>query len=125
MRIRLMTAAALLGIGAPIAGQEHQVDAPKAGSVAGVVIDEKSGNRVARAVIILRRDEEGGIGEITGADGKFALRDVDPGTYVLAVERDGYVIARGQTQTVNVQAGQTTSDVKVKLLRTGAISGRI
>ncbi|PYT29625.1 MAG: hypothetical protein DMG57_11065 [Acidobacteria bacterium] len=154
MRIRLLTAAALLGTAAPIAGQENQVEPPKTGSVAGVVIDEKSGDRVAKAVIILRRDEQrtvpsgnvsggrnlystgslfprtctevpGEIGEITGADGKFTLRDVDPGTYLLAVERDGYVIARGQTQTVKVQAGQTTSDVKVKLLRTGAISGRI
>src|SRR6266851_5304363 len=125
MRIRLLTAAALLGTAAHIAGQENPVEPPKTGSVAGVVIDEKSGDRVAKAVIILRRGEEGGIGGITGADGKFTLRDVDPGTYVLAVERDGYVVARGQSQTVNVQAGQTTSDVKMKLLRTGAISGRI
>src|SRR6266851_6263835 len=125
MRIRLLTAAALLGTAAHIAGQENPVEPPKTGSVAGVVIDEKSGDRVAKAVIILRRGEEGGIGGITGADGKFTLRDVDPGTYVLAVERDGYVVARGESQTVNVQVGQTTSDLQLKLLRTGAISGQV
>ena len=125
MRFLLVTAALLLGTVAPVAGQENPVDVPKTGSVAGVVIDEKSGARIARAVVILRRDQEGGIGEITGADGKFTLRDVDPGTYVLAVERDGYVVARGQSQTVNVQAGQITSDLQLKLLRTGAISGRV
>lgn len=125
IRIRLLTAVVLLRTVAPIMGQENSVDPPKTGSVSGVVIDAKSGDGVAKAVIILRRDREEGIGEIVGADGKFTLRDVDPGTYVLAVERDGYVIGPGQSQTVKVQAGQPTSDLKVKLLRTGAISGRI
>ena len=45
--------------------------------------------------------------------------------YTLSVERDGYVVARGKPQTVSVQAGQTTSDVKLKLVRTGTVSGRI
>src|SRR6266404_6034104 len=126
MRIKLLTLLALLGNAVPIAGQENPREPAKTGSVAGVVIDEKSGDPVAKALVILRRDQEGGIGEITSADGKFTLRDVDPGTYVLAVQRDGYVVARrGQSQTVNVQAGQITSEVKLKLLRTGAISGRI
>jgi protocatechuate 3,4-dioxygenase beta subunit len=89
------------------------------------VVDGESGAGVAKAVVILRHDQGGGIGAITDREGKFTLRDVDPGSYVLAVERDGYVVARGQPQTVNVQAGQTTSDVKVKLLRAGAVSGRI
>ena len=70
MRFLLVTAALLLGTVAPVAGQENPVDVPKTGSVAGVVIDEKSGARIARAVVILRRDQERGIGEITGADGK-------------------------------------------------------
>src|SRR5712691_1720331 len=114
MQIRLLTVVALLGAAVPIAGQENSVKPAKTGSVAGVVIDEKSGDRVAKATVILRREQEGGIGEITSADGEFTLRDVDPGTYVLAVERDGYVVAGGQSQTINVQAGQTTSDVKLK-----------
>lgn len=125
MRVRLFAAVAMLGVAAPAAGQETPVPPPKTGSVAGVVIDEKSEDRIAKAFVILRRDQEGGVGEITGSDGKFTLRDVDPGTYVLAVERAGYVVARGQSQTVQVQAGQTTADVKLKLQRTGAVSGRI
>src|SRR5271169_2563025 len=125
MSIRLFAAVALLGAAAPAAGQESPADPPKTGSVAGVVIEEKSEERIAKAFVILRRDQEGGIGEITGSDGKFTLRDLDPGTYVLTVERDGYVVPRGQSQTVQVQAGQNTSDVKLKLQRTGAVSGRI
>ncbi len=125
MRIRLLAAVALLGAAAPAAGQESPAEPPKTGSVAGVVIDEKSEDCIAKALVILRRDQEGGVGQITGSDGKFTIRDLDPGTYIVAVERDGYVVARGQTQTVTVQAGQTVSDVKLKLQRTGTITGRI
>ena len=125
MCVRLLTASALLCVAGPMAGQVTPAEPAKTGSVAGVVVDGKSGDGVAKAVVILRHDQAGGIGAITDSEGKFTLHDVDPGTYLLAVERDGYVAARAQSQTVNVQVGQTTSDVKVKLLRTGAISGRI
>ena len=123
--IRLLIASALLGNAAQVSGQENPPVPPKTGSIAGIAIDEKSGDGIAKALIILRRDQEGGVGEVTDANGKFTLRDVDPGMYTLSVERDGYVVARGQPQTVSVQAGQTTSDVKLKLVRTGAVSGRI
>src|ERR1700722_13413211 len=125
MPVRLFAAVVLLCAAAPIVGQESQVLPPKTGSVAGFVIDEKSEAGIAKAFFILRRDQEGGIGAVTGSEGKFTLRDIEPGTYILAAERDGYVVARGQSQTVQVQAGQTTTDVKLKLQRTGAVSGRI
>lgn len=98
---------------------------PKTGSVTGIAIDDKTGEPIARAVIILRHDRDDGVGGVADAKGKFTLREIDPGTYTLSVEREGYVAARRQPQTVIVQAGQDTSDVKVKLLRTGALSGRI
>ncbi len=122
--IRLSIASVLLG-GALLTGQENPAAAPKTGSVAGAVIDERSGEGIPKALVTLRRDPEGGIGQITDSNGKFTLRDVEPGTYTLAVERDRYVLARGQSQTIDVQAGQATSDVKLKLQRTGVISGRI
>lgn len=123
--IRLLIASALLGNAALVSGQENPPAPPKTGSIAGIAIDEKSGDGIAKALIILRRGQEGGVGEVTDASGKFTLREVDPGMYTLSVERDGYVVARGQPQTVSVQAGQTTSDVKLKLVRTGTVSGRI
>lgn len=44
----------------------------------------------------------------------------------MTVERDGYVTApSSETRTITVQAGQTTADVNLELVRTGAISGRI
>src|SRR5437870_12841635 len=82
MRIRLLTAAALLGTAAPIAGQENQVEPPKTGSVAGVVIDEKSGDRVAKAVIILRRDEQRTVpsGNVSGGRNLYSTGSLFPRT---------------------------------------------
>ncbi|MBZ5580820.1 MAG: carboxypeptidase-like regulatory domain-containing protein [Acidobacteriia bacterium] len=123
MRIRPLAALALLAA-VPVAAQENPQEPPRTGSVAGIVSDGKSGDPVPKAVVILRREEAGGIAAVAGPDGKFALRDVEPGAYVLAVHRDGYVASGEGPQTVVVQAGQTT-DGQLKLLRTGAISGRI
>ncbi|HUI81607.1 MAG TPA: carboxypeptidase-like regulatory domain-containing protein, partial [Bryobacteraceae bacterium] len=121
MRLPLAIAITLVGTVLPMPAQ-----LPKTGSITGVVVDDKSSDPIPKAIVIIRvREQEPGIGTTAGADGKFTLRDVDPGTYTITVERDGYVSARGQTQTVQVQAGQTTSDIKWKLLRTGAISGRV
>jgi hypothetical protein len=81
--IRLLIASSLLGETAQVSGQENPPVPPKTGSIAGVAIDEKSGEGIAKALIILRRDQQGGLGEITDAKGKFTLRDVDPGVYTL------------------------------------------
>ncbi len=121
----LLIAPVLFANAVLVLGQENPATPPKTGSVVGVAVDEKSGDGIARVRIVLRRDQEGGIGEVTSVDGKFTLRDVEPGTYTLSAERVGWVVARGQSPTVTVQAGQATSDVKLKLRRTGAVSGRI
>jgi len=122
----LAATVALIATVGPIAAQPSPSESAKTGSVAGVVIEEKSGDAVPKAVVVVRRSEqEPGIGATSSVDGKFTLRELNPGTYTIAVERDGYVLARGQSQTLNVQAGQTTAGLRLKLLRTGAISGRV
>jgi protocatechuate 3,4-dioxygenase beta subunit len=122
--IRVLMASVLFG-GASLLFPQENPAPQKTGSVSGTVVDEKSGEGIAKALVIIRRDQEGGVGQFTDADGKFTLRDLDPGTYTLSVERDRYVAARGQSQTVSVQAGQTTANVKLKLQRTGTLSGRV
>jgi hypothetical protein len=121
---RVLMVSVLFGGASPLFPQENPAP-PKTGSVSGTVVDEKSGEGIAKALLIVRRDQEGGVGQFTGPDGKFTLHDLEPGTYTISVERDRYVAARGQSQTVSVQAGQTTLDVKLKLQHTGTLSGRI
>jgi hypothetical protein len=101
---------------------------PKTGSVTGTVADGKSDEPIAKAVVILRRDVQGmgsGIGTVSGADGKFKLRDLDPGTYAIDASRDGHVVSNQTKQTVEVQAGEEATGVKLKLVRAGAVSGRV
>lgn len=101
------------------------VDAPKPGGLAGVAVESKSGAPVPKATVILRGKQDAGIGTTTDASGVFTFRDLEPDTYQITVERAGYVTApESQRKTVTVKAGETVSDFKLTLLRTGVISGR-
>jgi hypothetical protein len=104
----------------------HGTDAPKLGGLAGAVVESKSGTPVPKAIVILRRSQDAGIGTRTSASGAFTLVDLEPGTYQIKVERAGFVSApENKGKTVTVKAAENTSDLKLILLRTGAISGRV
>lgn len=119
--IRLLTGVMLV---ASLAAQG--VDAPKPGGVTGSVVESKSGEPITKALVILRRNQDAGIGARTSAAGTFTFQDLEPGTYQITVERAGYVSApENKGKTVGVKAGENTSDFKLTLLRTGAISGRV
>jgi hypothetical protein len=102
--------------------------AASAGTVAGRVIEANSGDpakAIPKALVILKQGEEPGTGAYSDEKGNYRLQ-VAPGAYSVTVERDGYVAApQSKTRTVTVQASQTTEDVNLELIRTGAISGRI
>jgi beta-lactamase regulating signal transducer with metallopeptidase domain len=66
------------------------------------------------------------------SDGRFAIRDMKPGDYLVAAAAPGYVQRfYGQTSldmpemSVNVSTGQRTPAINVSLERAGSISGRI
>lgn len=100
--------------------------AEKPGAVTGVVVEEKSGEPVRKAVVILGREQGESVGAETDAEGAFALRELAPGGYTVRVERDGYTLAPGgQPRVVTVTAGEITSGIRLKLVRAAAISGRI
>jgi len=68
----------------------------------------------------------------TTEDGKFLLSDIPAGDYRLAATHVGYVRAEyGQNgpnrlgATITISAGQKMADMRVPLMPTGAISGRI
>ena len=122
----LLTAALMVYTGTLVAAQGNEGEAPNRGSVTGIVVESKSDEPVRKAVVILRSEQGTGIGTTTDATGKFVLQDLEPGTYTLTVSRDGYVVARkSRRKVVVVKADETTSDLKLELLRTGTISGRI
>ncbi len=69
---------------------------------------------------------------ITGRDGRFVFENLEPGTYSLWAERDGFLAesygARrpgGQGVPITVSAGMHLRDLELKLTPHGAISGRL
>ena len=81
MSIRLSITSALLGGAALLCSQENPPAPPKTGSVAGTVIDEKSGEGIPKALITLRRDPEGGV------DFGMSAWNLDSGHLALLEER--------------------------------------
>lgn len=98
------------------------------GTVAGRVIEvpsSESDKGVRKALVILKRGQEPGIGVYSDDKGNYRLQ-AEPGAYSVTVERDGYVVSsQSQPKTIVVQGRETLSDVNLELIRTGAISGRV
>ena len=69
---------------------------------------------------------------LSDAEGNFALKGLDAGTYTLTVTRNGYLRqAYGQRgpntpgTSVTVAAGQTVNDIMFRMAKAGVISGRV
>jgi hypothetical protein len=81
---------------------------------------------VKKALVFIRHGQERGVGALTDSSGAFRLDDLDPGSYTISAERTGFVLEPGAERTVvNVKPSPDESDVTLKMIRTGAISGRI
>lgn len=69
---------------------------------------------------------------VTDSQGHFALTELEPGAYRLAIASNGYVrqeygqrIFPGQGTLLNLAAGKAIRDLAVHLTQTGGVSGRI
>ena len=97
-----------------LTAQEH-------GFVAGRAVDALNGGPVPGAIVSLNG---GTRGATTDGDGRYAIRDVRPGTYVVTaravgfrpVSRDSVVVAPGRTVIVDFQLSADA----VALLKKGA-----
>ena len=57
------------------------------GTIVGVVVDSATGKPIVAAQVQLQPTHAG---DLSHADGRFELRGIAPGVYMLAVERIGY-----------------------------------
>jgi hypothetical protein len=100
----------------------------------GIVTQRGSDEVVWGASVELRK--EGGntalYGALTGVDGKFAFPSVAPGRYQLVATSPGYVPAeygqkrmKGAGLPLVVTAGQAMPNLRMEMVPTGAISGRV
>jgi hypothetical protein len=98
----------------------------KPGAAEGRVVDAGSGEPIRKAAVILRTGPDGGVAAYTNAQGIFRFENLDSGAYTATASRDGYVADRKAPPTVvTIQPDKTESEITLKLVRTGAISGRV
>jgi hypothetical protein len=109
--------------------------APATAVISGIVVEGERGVPVAFASVNLQRDGYAiPAREVSGEDGRFAFRDVSPGSYHLVASRTGYAAVyfkgggpfgtdRGPAFTI--AGGQRLNDVELKLIRGGVITGRV
>jgi len=99
---------------------------PDRGAIHGRVLQSKSGEPVKKAVVILRRGQEPGTGALTDGSGAFSFEDLEFGAYAISAERTGFMLdSESERTVVNLKAGSSESEVTLKLIRTGAVSGRV
>ncbi|HEV8041751.1 MAG TPA: carboxypeptidase-like regulatory domain-containing protein [Bryobacteraceae bacterium] len=124
MRIALVTsmAAAVLLAQEPVA--------PRL-SVSGVVVST-AGDPIRKAIVILRAQDENGISYTVDSDpnGRFMIDDVQPGAYVVSADRQGFEsdtdgAPGAPPPSLKVETGQSVTDVKIKLVPLGVITGRV
>jgi hypothetical protein len=96
-----------------------QTDKGKPASVEGVVTNSLTGAPVPRAHVHLQAESQ--YSAITAADGRFSIGGIAPGSYWATAERVGFAT----TINIAVKAGDSKSDIEIKLVPTGAISGRV
>jgi hypothetical protein len=103
-------------------------------AVSGMVVAKPDGIPLKGAMVHLSSGDDRAhtIAAKTGADGRFALKNVPAGKYRLKVSRNGYFDAEyGQKKpgdpgaTFSLRPGQIESDLLFKMGRAGVISGRI
>jgi hypothetical protein len=96
-------------------------------SIEGLIVRSGTNEPIAGA-----RITAGVLTVVTDAQGRFALKDLEPGTYRLTAQRNGFARqeygerAPGKGGTaVTVVAGQTVKDIVLRLVPGGAVSGRV
>ncbi len=132
MGILRALAATLFALGAAA----QQQPAPK-GAVEGQVVSAATGEPLRKARLMLRRTTNTSRGSMpysgaTDNGGRFVFPQVEPGTYRLSADRNGYV--RGEYGArdpnhagtdITVGAGQNVKDVMVRLVPQAVVTGRV
>lgn len=100
----------------------------------GRVVHAFTGEPLRRARVTLHHASRDPISLvfITGRDGRFAFENLEPGTYSLSAERDGFLgqsygarETGGRGVPITVSAGMHLRDLELKLTPHGVISGRV
>ncbi len=117
-----------------LAAHQAPVASVEKATIEGLVVSAGTGEPLRRAVITLRQVEgrEPPYATSTDASGHFILREIGPGQYRLWAQRNGYIRQEYGQRAANrpgtiltLQPGQYLRDIVLRLIPTGAITGRV
>ncbi|MFN3323088.1 MAG: carboxypeptidase regulatory-like domain-containing protein [Bryobacteraceae bacterium] len=99
--------------------------------ISGTVTDEVSRAPVENAFVTLSAlDASRRFAIRSGPDGRYAFHRIQPGTYYIEVEADGYLrrtygVTSNARQPLTLIPGADLTGIDIKLMPTGAVSGRV
>jgi Carboxypeptidase regulatory-like domain len=114
-------------------GQTGDEKAKLQAKLQGQVVNQVTGEPVRKANLSLK-PESGGttLKAATDNEGKFSIENIDPGSYTLAAERQGFVTQNygarrpsGPGTTLELKTSQALKDLSFKLTPQGVIAGRV
>ena len=110
--------------------QSQQTVDPQLAVIEGTVLNIQNNRTVPRAVVTLRQARAGQQGKSTRADGNghFMFTNVDPGTYRIAAEHQGFFSdgrKREYQPVIDVSAGEHVKNLPVRLMPSAVLAGEI
>lgn len=112
-----------------IAQAQDETDADRFGRISGLITDSISGQPVEGALLVLTGIQNSHkSGAVTGAGGRYEITRIEPGTYHLEAQADGYVNrwygkSQAARQRLTITPGAELTGIDLKLTQAGAVSG--
>ena len=116
-----------LGAGGVLPVQGEQPTTGKPAIVEGQVVNAITGDPVPFALVTLI-GIDGRIQDFTKADGTFSIHGIPPGTYAAQARHTGFSPPQGHNRDgviFEAGPGEAKSGLRLQLLQTGAIAGRV
>jgi protocatechuate 3,4-dioxygenase beta subunit len=127
MRVAVILALSL------VAFAQEKPPNPKLCTVSGTVVKEPGSQPLKKAILTLITDKQGEARTYTiqtDADGRFAIENVQPGSYQLLIEKTGFVVINSrkhklETRALTLAPGQHVDDLRLTMLMTSTIFGKV
>jgi len=123
--VRILIVSAWILVAAPLALAQLTTPAGKPGSVDGIVTNSVTRDPLRKAIVTLQSTNGSSAQATTDAAGHFHFDKVEPGTFSINANREGFMSAGRQLQAVKVGEEENVKDLAVVLLPLAHVSGHV